>query len=117
MNNSFIYYNLRKKTWSIRQKGLVVGYSDVIQLRNVTPKVSEAGRQRVLRRQRKDIHAGLVGEIEQRSLPADDPTLIEITYNPYKYATFVEKISGKEFLGASKVLMINKRCFAWDIKN
>ena len=62
----FVYYNLHKHVWSIKalegsQKGRVIGHSDHVLLRYASGKVSEAGRQRVLRDKRKNVHAGIVG--------------------------------------------------------
>jgi len=42
-------------------KGRVVGWASTVLLSDVTPKVSEAGRQRVLREKRKNVHAGMGG--------------------------------------------------------
>jgi hypothetical protein len=59
-----------------------------------TFKVSEAGRQRVLRERKKNVHAGVVGHWIGS---LDDQLTIErivyngtaVTYNPYKYDSFV----------------------------
>lgn len=64
----FIYRNLHANKWSIKalegkHKGLVVAHADYVWLSDVTPKVSESGRQRVLREKKKYVHAGLVGHI------------------------------------------------------
>lgn len=64
----FVYFNLHKKCWSIRamegnQKGRVIAHAQAVELANCTFKVSEAGRQRVLREKRKNVHAGVVGDI------------------------------------------------------
>ena len=58
-----------------------------------TPKVSEAGRQRVLRDGRKNVHAGVVGYLSHASDKAlSVPAASEqVTYNPYLYSTFVYK--------------------------
>ncbi len=57
-------------------------------------RVSEAGRQRVLKEQRKNVHAGVVGILSEDS---DTGYFIDmaqrqgerITYNPYRFSTFV----------------------------
>ena len=57
-------------------------------LENVTFKVSEAGRQRVLREGRKNVHAYIIGDL------VDCKPLTEgeiVTYNPFKYSSFVLK--------------------------
>ena len=89
----FVYYNLHKHVFSIKamegeNKGRVVGYSTHITLSDAMPKVSEAGRQRVIRERKKNVHAGIVGIVESLG---DIGTHIgeEVTYNPYKFSTFV----------------------------
>lgn len=105
----FVYKNLHADCWSVkdRQTGHVVAHADRVELSDVELKVSEAGRERVLKEQRKNVHAGVVGTLE--TLVADMPKLpsatyrfgrrdvsaqaVPITYNPYKYETFVVKAS------------------------
>jgi hypothetical protein len=93
----FCYRNLNKKGvwWSAKntKTGLVEFREERIILRNVKLKVSEAGRQRVLRDKRKNVHAGVVGEIiSVRQLPRmwkpDELRWIKATYNPYTMETF-----------------------------
>jgi hypothetical protein len=55
--------------WSVKSlegdhKGKVIAHVDNIIVANPTFKVSEAGRQRVFKEKRKNVHAGVVGEIE-----------------------------------------------------
>jgi len=64
----FVYYNLHKSCWSVRAsdgplKGKVIAHAGSVFLRDATFKVSEAGRQRVLKEQRKNVHAGVEGEL------------------------------------------------------
>jgi diketogulonate reductase-like aldo/keto reductase len=88
----YIYYNLHKKVFSIKamegaNKGRVVGYSHYITLSEATPKVSEAGRLRVLREGVKNVHAGIIGTL----ISVDKGTIkgLQVEYNPYLYTTFV----------------------------
>ena len=81
-----VYFNLHRKCYSVQQNGLVVGHATYIALRDVTCKVSEAGRQRVIREQRKNVHAYMVGTIDTDVADWYD---IKPTYNPYKYSSFV----------------------------
>lgn len=95
----FVYFNLHRKCFSVKalegsQKGLVIAHKDVVVLYKPTFKVSEAGRQRVLREKRKNVHAGVVGQW----IDANDAGVAQeiaakgfrCTYNPYKYSTFVQ---------------------------
>lgn len=87
-----IYYNLHKHCLSVQQKVAgrwkVVKHVDEIALRNVQFKVSAAGRDRVLRERRKNVHAFVEGE-EIPFIPKTFSYQDEITYNPYKHETFV----------------------------
>lgn len=97
----FVYFNLHRKCFSIKalegnDKGRVVAHRNKVVLDNVTFKVSEAGRQRVLKEQRKNVHAGVVGNWDERSydhVTIDQHIMLgsAITYNPYKYDSFVHK--------------------------
>lgn len=92
----FVYFNLRKKCFSIKalegdRKGLVIGHASEVDLFDVTFKVSEAGRQRVLKEQRKNVHAGAVGRLCERLEDVSAYDFKDVTYNPYRFATFVRK--------------------------
>jgi hypothetical protein len=102
----FVYFNLHKKLFSVRDHatGLVVGHTDMIALENVTFKVSEAGRQRVLREKRKNVHAGVMGTVKDFPCPVAWSTAF---YNPYKYESFVD-INGQKLSTASLVVLIKR---------
>lgn len=87
----FVYFNLHKKLWSVRamegeQRGRVIAHCDEIWLANAQTKVSEAGRQRVLRERRKNVHAGIVGEWCEAH---ENFVGRSITYDPYRFSSFV----------------------------
>lgn len=84
----FVYFNLIKKVFSIKdiKTGLVIAHSSDIYLYDVEFKVSEAGRQRVLKTKRKNVHAGVSGFI----LNAKMKLPYKASYNPYKYSSFVD---------------------------
>lgn len=110
----FVYYNLHRKVWSVKalegeHKGKVIAHRRDVVLQKPKPKVSEAGRQRVLRERRKNVHAGLVGEwFDQKILQAEGDL---ITYNPYKYETFVYADDKQPFTGASVALMQDREVY------
>ena len=121
----FVYFNLHKKTWSLKNNKtkLVDFHSDVTIMRNCDFKVSQAGRKRVLEQKRKNVHAGVLGEVVQSfdifdTMPILPPTpdYIEITYNPYKYDSFVIKATGEKVNSADKVIMQNKKVYAKGLK-
>lgn len=98
----FVYFNLHKKCFSIKalegaDKGRVVAHVNDVTIYNPTFKVSEAGRQRVLKERRKNVHAGVVGEWFEHEFNTFKNVEYAgilgraVTYNPYKYDCFVYK--------------------------
>jgi hypothetical protein len=90
-----------------------VYYASRLLMRNVTFKVSEAGRQRMLREGHKNVHAWVVGE--QLPWPVcfspDTAVLREAKYNPVKGATFVDAEDGGPVYGASLVVMVGSKVY------
>ena len=100
MKKVFVYYNLHKHKWSVKdvKTGRVIGHHYEVSLYNAKFKVSEAGRARVLKEKRKNVHAGVEGYLTTDYLARKmDGTILwesqserhKVTYNPYKYDTFV----------------------------
>jgi len=90
----FVYFNLHKKCFSVKaldgeNKGRVVQHTDNVVLLLPEFKVSEAGRQRVLREKRKNVHAGVVGLLSVFDCPMNKDYYTQVRYNPYKGETFV----------------------------
>ena len=85
----FVYKNLHQDCWSIRQDGLVKAHTTEVNLWDCAFQVNAKGRQKVLEEQRKNVHAGIKGYIDELHLSLPNP--IEVTYNPYKYSSFVNK--------------------------
>lgn len=83
------YFNLHKKKFSVQHNGKVILHLDKVVLLNATFKVSEAGRQRVLREERKNVHAYVIGEMQDYFEP--EGVVKDVTYNPYLYSSFVHK--------------------------
>ena len=63
MRKVFVYYNLHQHMWSVKdiKTGRVICHQYEVQLYNATFKVSAAGRARVLKERRKNVHAGVQG--------------------------------------------------------
>jgi hypothetical protein len=113
----FVYYNLHKKVFSVKalegdMKGRVVAHRLQVCLTDAQFKVSEAGRQRVLQEQRKNVHAGVVGQWDDRLAVNLG---VEVTYNPYKYDSFVTKVGEFPVRRAGQVLLDNRKIFAQGI--
>lgn len=116
----FVYYNLHKKLWSVKaldgpSKNKVIHHARRVELCDVVPKVSQAGRFRVLRDRCKNVHAGLQGTLlSHMSCPQVLRASADweaITYNPYLYETFVYTKNTKEFTGARSCIMEGREVF------
>jgi len=94
----YVYWNLHKKVWSVRESGIVLTHAKKLSLRDCKFLVGTSGRERVRREGKKNVHAGVSG------LLYEDPTWVSdrigndwwmedcyIKYNPYKNDTFVER--------------------------
>lgn len=89
MKKVFVYWNFNKKLWSIRSldTGKVIKRLPELCLVDCVFKVSQSGRNRVLKEKRKNVHAGVIGIIVKNKYRPKIP----ISYNPYKYKTFVDR--------------------------
>jgi hypothetical protein len=108
----FVYWNVRRKQFSIQaingaMRGRVLGHADLVEVFGATLRVNEARRQRVIETGRKNVHAGVVGDlgyVGPNSLPhADDA--VRIAYNPRKAATFVSVDDGFPVRFADRVIL------------
>jgi len=100
---AYCYKNLHKDKWSIRQAGKVVGHTSMLILSDAKLMVGKKGRERVLREKQKNVHAGISGFICEPSVVAR--RLFEITYNPYKYASFIRADNGEPVFYFALVLL------------
>ena len=66
----FVYYNLHKHVFSVRscKSGLVEHHVNTVILSDCDFKVSKAGRDRVLKEKRKNVHAGVKGTVKSLEL-------------------------------------------------
>lgn len=114
MRRVFVYRNLTRGCWSVRDHatGRVISYLHHVYLVGATFRVSKAGRARVLSSGHKNVHAGVDGYLVPR-----DPTrpteqvLLEVTYNPYISDTFRVRSSGDPILEAAEVWMTHPHVY------
>jgi hypothetical protein len=95
----FVYFNLHKKCFSVKalegaMKGRVIAHRDNVLLYDATLKVSEAGRQRVIREKCKNVHAGVCGTWDETQYDCNTTKYVRqfglpVKYNPYVYDSFV----------------------------
>ena len=88
-----VYRNLHKKCWSIRQGGKVKVHTSYLCLKDAKFVVQPAGREKVLREKKKNVHAFVKGYLisasESNRLTEDiEWTCDAVTYNPYKHPHF-----------------------------
>lgn len=95
-----VYRNLHTGLWSVKQ-GVVRFHTSKIVLTNAQFVVNEVGRQRVLREQRKNVHAYVVGYIYPPVSFAGE----EIYYNPYTCSNFM---IGKDPILRTGMVMLAK---------
>lgn len=109
-----LYYNLHKHTFSIIYKGKVVIHADYVKLTNVEFRVRPGGREKVLKQKQKNVHSFVIGTLEDyckypcENLPSEPNDNI-VTYNPYKYSTYVMKDTEEPVYRANEVDMINSK--------
>jgi hypothetical protein len=99
-----VYWNFNKKCYSVRCGGKVLFHTDRLFLRDVKFAVQEGGRQRVLREKRKNVHAFVRGFIEE------DRKIVgkSISYNPYKYSSFIFRKDQKSIFSAKFARLLVK---------
>jgi len=99
-----VYFNLHRKLFSVRdcKTGRVVHHTQQIWVEDPVFVVRKAGRERVLREKKKNVHAFVRGTWMQDLLIEDAQKIYdhigvsqEVTYNPYKYDSFVTKHDAK----------------------
>ena len=108
-----VYFNLHKKCFSVQQNGLVVLHADDVYMQDVTFKINEAGRQRVLQERRKNVHAFVHGEFicSGEELRGIQEGWRQAYYNPYQTETFVDKETGEPIISAKRFLLTQGKMF------
>lgn len=103
-----VYFNLHKKVWSVMdyQTKRVIAHMSEVNLIDATFKVSQAGRNRVLREKKKNVHAFVVGYLVDSH---QNKHFSQAYYNPYKVSTFVDKDTMEAISNSSAVHLANDR--------
>jgi hypothetical protein len=101
-----VYWNIRKKCWSVRHNGKVIQHRAALYMKDVQWVVQPGGRARVLRDHRKNVHAFARGTLLK---PGDNGWIlvdgyhpwekssqsIPVRYDPYEHKTFVTAEMGR----------------------
>lgn len=109
-----VYYNLHKHTFSVKYDDKVILHSDYVKLGDVEFRVRQGGKEKVRIEKSKNVHVFVIGKLlDYCEYPCDNipnPSSDEIvTYNPYKYDTFVYKSTEEPVFNAKEVEMINSQ--------
>jgi hypothetical protein len=109
-----VYYNLHKHTFSVQKNNLVVLHADYVKLEDVEFRVRQGGMEKVRQEKSKNVHAFVIGYlVDFCEYPCDDipeePTGDVVTYNPYKYDSFVYKETEEPVFNAKEVDLINSK--------
>lgn len=122
----FVYYNLHKQCLSVKalqgpERGRVLFHARAVQLSDAQFKVSQAGRARVLRERTKNVHAGVVGRLVAHELVTSEDVgklrdvaalaglACAVTYNPYRFSSFVEVTSFEPIHLAKTCVILGRR--------
>lgn len=100
-----VYFNLHTHRFSVRQGGRVVMHTDALNLYDARFLVRPAGRAKVLATGQKNVHAFVTGLMRDYSM--DRMVEVPVTYNPYKFATFVSREDQTPVLAADYVVLAN----------
>ncbi len=113
-----LYRNLKirdKRAWSIMaqegpKKGRVIDIVSGAVIKNAAFRVSEAGRQRVLRERSKNVHAFVEGELVSSTPLAQSPRtrrtgLAPVTYDPYRFSAFQRLDCNEPIAAAPRVVI------------
>lgn len=119
-----IYYNLHKHCLSYREIGGRVQHASVIIVNNVRLAVQPAGRERVLREGRKNVHAfvrGTPAYIRPLDFTDDGDLTVAnmqrqgyrpVTYNPHKFESFVYADTHEPITEARQIVLIGRNMWS-----
>jgi len=118
-----VYFNLHKKVFSVKdgKSGLVTDHSNGVLILNPVFKVSEKGRQRVIKEQRKNVHAAVRGQLISKDLQDVESVKAHLesqgyklhaaTYQPYVCGSFILVDTKEAISQAQMAFLINKKIY------
>jgi hypothetical protein len=111
----YIYRNLHTGGFSIKLRGRVIDRDNFFLAENVVFKVNEAGRQRVIKDRKKNVHAYSVCDKYTFAANKDADKVDKlkvVTYNPYASKHFM--CAGKPIEKADKILFYQGKCYLYE---
>lgn len=114
-----VYYNVRKKCFSIRHNGHVFDYAEAVYLEKCAFRVQKKGRERVLSSGRKNVHAYVSGDLVYYACKNEFLYTVikemglkeEVFYNPFKVDSFTKIKDNTRVDSCQKVTLIDKQIF------
>ncbi len=103
----YVYRNLHKNCFSIRQRGIIVGHVDSLSLRNCSFIVNERGRQKVIKTHQKNVHAFVKGTLNMDTTNLEEP----VYYSPYHFSYFYRSKNAIPVCQAPLVNLRNGRIY------
>lgn len=103
-----VFRNWKRGCFSIMQGGLLKASARSIRLRDVEFLVRASGRERMVRQQRKNVHAYAIGHLEDFVQAGDQRIMAPLggrgfLYDAYRFETFVDAEDHSPVHGASMV--------------
>lgn len=105
-----VYWNLHKHCYSV-QTQTKIGWRVAahvycpFMLDNVMFSVNEKLRQQVIKTRRKEVHAYIIGNVTDSYCTLTDLTGSRVTYDPYRYSSFVYRSNHKPVQESRAVLL------------
>lgn len=84
-----VYFNLHKRLFSVRSKGRVIEHTRHIAIKGAKFVVQPAGRAKVLREKKKNVHAFVRGSRDRDDVLVPSP--VHAYYNPYEGDKFTDE--------------------------
>lgn len=109
----YVYKNLHNGLYSLKQNEKVVAHGYDFFLNNVETKINEAGRLKVIKDKQKNVHAFIIGYLDNR-LNYNIISKNKISYNPYEDSHF--KCNGVEFIRSLLVYVSKEGVFDVNIR-
>lgn len=105
-----VYWNLHKKCWSVKHKGKVVKHLKSLVVNNAKLVVQPAGREKVLREKRKNVHAFVRGDLSSEEAIALG-SIERVRYNPYLFGHFFNSLNEPIFEAPKIHMTEDGKCF------
>ena len=108
-----VYYNLHKHCLSVRRDGKVIEHRKSIVLRDVVFAVQPAGREKVIREKKKNVHAFVRGHRASHLSLRTAGRSVAVKYNPYMYESFMNTTDGQPIYSAKYVTIRDRQVTAY----